>query len=110
VKTPAVIDTGSYCVMVGEIFFTTTLGDSFNRYNIATVYFRRLLRATAFKELMSAYCQGYSQNSHRNQGTGLGLFISKGIVEAHLGKIWGKNNVDGKGATFSFSLPTLTRY
>ena len=41
------------------------------------------------------------------QGTGLGLFISKGIVEAHLGKIWGKNNIDGIGATFSFSLPTM---
>jgi signal transduction histidine kinase len=41
------------------------------------------------------------------QGTGLALFISKGIVEAHLGKIWGKNNVDGRGATFSFSLSTL---
>jgi signal transduction histidine kinase len=39
------------------------------------------------------------------QGTGLGLYISKGIVEAHGGKIWGKNNDDGKGATFSFSLP-----
>lgn len=40
------------------------------------------------------------------QGTGLGLYISKGIVEAHGGKIWGKNNDDGKGATFSFSLPS----
>ena len=38
-------------------------------------------------------------------GTGLGLFISKNIVEAHGGKIWGENNTDGKGATFVFSLP-----
>jgi signal transduction histidine kinase len=38
-------------------------------------------------------------------GTGLGLFISKSIVDAHGGKIWGKNNLDGKGATFTFSLP-----
>ena len=39
------------------------------------------------------------------KGTGLGLFISKGIIEAHGGKIWGENNPDGRGATFSFSLP-----
>ena len=38
-------------------------------------------------------------------GTGLGLYISKNIIEAHGGKTWAKNNSDGKGATFSFTLP-----
>ena len=41
-------------------------------------------------------------------GTGLGLFISKSIVEAHGGKIWARNNTDydgKKGATFTFSIP-----
>jgi signal transduction histidine kinase len=40
-----------------------------------------------------------------DRGTGLGLFICKGIVEAHGGIIWAENNSDGKGATFSFTLP-----
>lgn len=38
-------------------------------------------------------------------GSGLGLYISKSILEAHKGKIWAYNNLDGQGATFSFTLP-----
>jgi two-component system, OmpR family, sensor histidine kinase VicK len=39
------------------------------------------------------------------KGTGLGLFITKSIIEAHGGKIWAENNNDGKGATLTFTLP-----
>ncbi len=38
-------------------------------------------------------------------GTGLGLFITKKLVDAHGGRIWAFNNNDGIGSTFVFSLP-----
>src|SRR5919106_61276 len=50
----------------------------------------------------------FATKSH--QGTGLGLFISKSIIEAHGGQIWAKNNndnVENKGATFIFTLPIV---
>jgi signal transduction histidine kinase len=40
-----------------------------------------------------------------NGGTGLGLFISKSIIDAHDGKIWAENNSNGRGSAFYFRLP-----
>src|SRR5215469_8247869 len=51
------------------------------------------------KELFSIFV------TQSGTGSGVGLFISKGIVEAHGGKVWAENNAEGKGATFSFTLP-----
>jgi len=42
-----------------------------------------------------------------DQGTGLGLFIAKKIIEAHGGKIWAQNNTNGIGSTFYFTIPIV---
>ena len=54
-------------------------------------------------EIMSRLFSKFATKS--DKGTGLGLYISKSIVEAHGGKIWAKNNEEERGATFGFSLP-----
>ena len=46
--------------------------------------------------------------TNSSQGTGLGLYISKSVVEAHGGRMWAEDNIDRRhGATFYFSLPVL---
>jgi signal transduction histidine kinase len=58
-------------------------------------------------EVLPRLFQKFATKSY--QGTGLGLYISKSIVEAHGGKMWAENNFDGKGATFAFSIPMLKK-
>ncbi len=59
-------------------------------------------------DIMPRLFTKFTTKSEKGTGTGLGLFISKNIIEAHGGEIWGENNKDEKGAKFSFSLPLLT--
>jgi signal transduction histidine kinase len=61
-------------------------------------------------ELMPRLFTKFATKSY--QGTGLGLFISKSIVEAHGGRMWAENNKNGSntkhnGATFYFTLPVM---
>jgi signal transduction histidine kinase len=65
-------------------------------------------------ELMPRLFTKFAAKSY--QGTGLGLYISKSIIEAHGGKMWAENNSDDgsdsetkhKGATFYFTLPVVS--
>lgn len=50
---------------------------------------------------------GVADSSDSRSGSGLGLFISKGIIDAHGGKLWAENNMDGRGATFTFTIPVI---
>ena len=55
------------------------------------------------KEIIAKLFTKFTTKSY--QGTGLGLYISKNIIEAHGGSIWAENNRQGNGSTFSFYLP-----
>jgi len=46
-----------------------------------------------------------NSRSRRHQGTGLGLSLTKQFVELHGGSIWAESEGEGKGATFSFTIP-----
>ena len=55
-------------------------------------------------EILPRLFEKFATKSER--GTGLGLYISKNIVEAHGGRIWIDNNTnDSKGTVFLFTLP-----
>jgi signal transduction histidine kinase len=55
-------------------------------------------------KLFNKFFQADTGIKRKREGTGLGLVISKGIVEAHKGRIWAESKL-GRGSTFTFSLP-----
>ena len=87
----------------GTITVNTSLNNSTNNHNKEVIVTIIDTGVGIPPEIMPKLFSKFITSS--NQGTGLGLFISKGIVEAHKGRIWAENNSDGVGARFSFSLP-----
>ncbi|HEY6883378.1 MAG TPA: HAMP domain-containing sensor histidine kinase, partial [Nitrososphaeraceae archaeon] len=65
-------------------------------------------------EILPRLFTKFATKSEVASGTGLGLFISKSIIESHGGKLWAQNNnsmsnyVEKRGATFYFTLPLMT--
>jgi len=87
----------------GTIAVTTERRDNNNKEVIVTV---KDSGGGIDPEIFPRLFTKFATKSH--SGTGLGLFISKNIIESHGGKIWAENNTadGGNGAIFSFSLPT----
>jgi len=66
------------------------------------------MSAETLNKLFTPFFQADSDITRKYGGTGLGLSVSKGIVEAHGGKMTAISGGEGKGSTLSFSLPILT--
>lgn len=99
--------------------FTGSSGtsDSYDEIIVSITDNGRGISADVAKNLFTKFVSG------SNSGTGLGLYISKNIIEAHGGRIWARNNnmavtaatttadvknaMSSTGATFSFALPVL---
>jgi signal transduction histidine kinase len=86
---------------------SNTSGDSNNNNNdkMAIISVKDTGQGIAPDILPKLFSKFFSKSF---EGTGLGLYISRSIVEAHGGIIWAESNLDGKGATFSFTLPLNT--
>jgi two-component system NarL family sensor kinase len=62
------------------------------------------------EELPRLFDRFYQSHSDRlARGTGLGLYLSRQIIEAHGGTIWAENRSSKRGAIFAFRLPVYSR-
>ena len=95
------LDNASKFTEKGEI--TLTIANNTDKYNNLTINIQDTGKGID-PELLPRLFKKFATKSER--GTGLGLYISKNIIEAHGGKLWTETTSNGKGALFVFTLPT----
>jgi signal transduction histidine kinase len=64
-----------------------------------------MLKSENIVKIFQPFEQVESSASRQFQGTGLGLSLTKRLVELHGGTIWAQSEGEGHGAMFSFTLP-----
>ncbi|MDD5291484.1 MAG: ATP-binding protein, partial [Patescibacteria group bacterium] len=55
--------------------------------------------------LFKKFSRGSGTSTIHTEGTGLGLYVAREMVEAHKGKIWAESKGKGKGSKFCFEIP-----
>ena len=63
------------------------------------------IKVEDLQRIFAPFEQGEGAVSRRYQGTGLGLSLTKRLVELHGGRIWAESGGKGKGSTFYFVIP-----
>jgi len=58
------------------------------------------------KKIFNKFYQAYTGDDRKHEGTGLGLFICRNIIQKHNGKIWTESQI-GKGSTFYIEIPYI---
>jgi PAS domain S-box-containing protein len=96
----------SYTPSGGQILITIDEDETFVNTHIKDTGVG--IPQTALSRLFSKFFRVSNSLSQGSKGTGLGLYISKAIVEMHKGKIWVDSEVN-KGSTFSFSIPKFAK-
>jgi len=92
-----------YAIKPGKITINHEIKDNFLITNIKDEGMG--ISDDNIKKLFTKFFRVKNRETQDIEGTGLGLFICKEIVERMKGKIWAKSQL-GKGSTFSFSLPS----
>lgn len=99
VLTNLVANAINYTPQDGHIFVTTAQNE--RTITISVQDNGRGIPARDLAHLFERFAQGTSR--HRTTGTGLGLYLSRQIIEAHGGRIWAEST-EGRGSVFSFEL------